>query len=127
LVRDLGQGAGRKEVIMHSNLSDPINQAIEQSERDGGIWIRDLKSGDRVLITTRNSVYSLVKTSEKEYTIEGHPQFCPTPVTVQIAGSTWGGSMLKMGWIGVGMHLEFRVPHFGTLTTSRIKSVEIVK
>jgi hypothetical protein len=46
---------------------------------------------------------------------------------ILIQGSTWGGSMLKLGYIGVDMHLEF---DFGKprqcLTTSRIASIQVM-
>ena len=47
------------------------------------------------------------------------------PATVvDIQGSTWGGSLLKQGFIGRSMHLEFRHPDFQTpITTSRIVDV----
>jgi len=56
--------------------------------------------------------------------ISGHPEFCPEPVQVAIAGSTWGGSMLKLQYVGRGMHLEFRHPHYATpIVTSPIQEI----
>ena len=41
-----------------------------------------------------------------------------------IAGSTWGGSMLKVRFIGRGMHLEFRHPGYPTpIVTSIIQEI----
>ena len=42
---------------------------------------------------------------------------------VTIDGSNWGGSMLKMSFIGRGMRLEFRHPQFRTIMTSRIVNI----
>jgi hypothetical protein len=53
----------------------------------------------------------------------GHPQYCPDLVPVRIEGSTWGGSMLKMRFIGRGMHLEFWHPTYRTIRTSRIVDI----
>ena len=58
--------------------------------------------------------------------ISGHPEFCPDPVLVTVDGSNWGGSMLKMSFIGRGMHLEFRHPAFQTIVTSRIVDIRAV-
>jgi len=56
--------------------------------------------------------------------ISGHPEYCPEPVLVAITGSSWGGSMLKSGFVGRGMHLEFSHPAYRVpITTSRIKDV----
>ncbi|MGA2345011.1 MAG: hypothetical protein ABSF93_03330, partial [Candidatus Sulfotelmatobacter sp.] len=41
-----------------------------------------------------------------------------------IAGSTWGGSMLKLQYVGRGMHLEFRHPLYPTpIITSPIQEI----
>jgi len=43
---------------------------------------------------------------------------------VTIAGSTWGGSMLKMRFIGRGMHLEFHHPAYSApIITSPIQEI----
>ena len=51
--------------------------------------------------------------------ISGHPEFCPEPTEVQVAGSTWGGSMITTGFLGRGMRLELAHP-MGTMSTSVI-------
>ena len=110
----------------HPNLSDEINNAIEQSERDGGVWLKNLRKGDVVTLQTQNTTYTIKVLGEKNYTIEGHAKYCPKPVKVHIAGSTWGGSMLKMEYIGRNMHLEFHVDgHPGAITTTAIKRLEV--
>ena len=58
--------------------------------------------------------YIAVLLGGSEAMISGHPEFCPEPVQVAIAGSTWGGSMLKLQYVGRGMHLEFRHPEYPT-------------
>jgi hypothetical protein len=108
----------------HPNLSDAINRNIAQSEADGGIWLRELKDGDDVSIHTLNTRYTLRKRGET-LTLEGHSKYCPVPTNAHIAGSTWGGSMLKMGFVGVGMHLEFGTDQHPRVTTSRIVSVAL--
>jgi NAD-dependent oxidoreductase involved in siderophore biosynthesis len=43
---------------------------------------------------------------------------------VAIAGSTWGGSMLKQRFVGRGMHLEFCHPEYPTpIVTSPIQEI----
>jgi hypothetical protein len=45
-------------------------------------------------------------------------------VQVAIAGSTWGGSMLKLQYVGRGMHLEFRHPQYAQpIVTSPIQEI----
>jgi hypothetical protein len=42
---------------------------------------------------------------------------------VNVAGSTWGGSLLKLHFIGRGMHLEFLHPVYQRVVTSRIAEI----
>ena len=52
--------------------------------------------------------------------ISGPPKYCPAATLGRSEGTTWGGSMLKIRFIGRGMRLEFRHPDVRTITTSRI-------
>src|SRR5215831_3462991 len=106
------------------NLSASINSNIVQSEVEGGVYLPDLPPGAAVEIETRNHIYTLVNCGENAALLSGHPTFCPNPVRVSIHGSTWGGSLLKQGFIGRSMHLEFTHPDYrGSITTSRIVDV----
>lgn len=109
--------------MKHPNLSKEINDALAQSERDGGIWLKNLRNGDELKMQTQNTLYTIVKTGESDYTIQGHEHYCPTPTPCKIHGSTWGGSMLKIGYVGRGMHLEFSTKDYRTIITSRIKTI----
>jgi hypothetical protein len=109
-------------------FSDSINRNIIQSEIEGGVYLPDLPPGAAVEIETMNHTYSLVHCGESSAIISGHPRFCPEPVKVSIQGSTWGGSLVKLGFIGRSMHLEFQHPDFqGPITTSRIVDVRPAK
>ena len=104
-------------------FSDEINSNIVQSEVEGGVYLNDLPEGYELEIETENHAYRVVKQSKGKALISGHPKFCPTPVLVSIHGSSWGGSMLKIAYIGRGMHLEFRHPEYRIITTSRIRDI----
>ena len=106
----------------HPNLSDRVNHHIVQSEIEGGVALQDLAPESVLLIQTQHSCYTIVLQNAGQALISGHPQFCPKPVLVILEGSTWGGSMLKPGYIGRGMHLEFRHPQYeAPIVTSRIE------
>ena len=108
--------------MTHPNLSDEINANIAQSEIEGGAWIKDLE-GKVLKVTTKNTVYKIDFRGTKP-TIQGHAKYCPEATECSIHGSTWGGSMLKMGFIGRGMHLEFSTEaHPRAITTSEIQDV----
>ena len=55
--------------------------------------------------------------------IWGQPQYCPEPVAVRVEGSTWGGSMLKVRFLGRGMRLEFQHPTCRRIVTSQIVEI----
>jgi hypothetical protein len=108
----------------HPNLGDEVNGHIIQSEVEGGVALGDLPPSTVLEIQTQNHRYTAVFLGESQVLISGHPEFCPEPVLVAIAGSTWGGSMLKLRYIGRGMHLEFCHPEYRTpIVTSRIQDV----
>ena len=108
----------------HNNLSDQINSNIIRSEIEGGVYLKDLPDASTLEVITQNRGYTLVLERDGHAGISGHPEFCPEPVQVAISGSTWGGSMLKLQFVGRGMHLEFRHPLYETpIITSPIQEI----
>src|SRR5271157_1531831 len=79
----------------HRNLSDEVNRNMVQSEIEGGVFLNDLPPATVLEIQTQHHCYLVVLLSDNNALISGHPQYCPEPTLVAIAGSTWGGSMLK--------------------------------
>ncbi|MBI3697928.1 MAG: hypothetical protein HY238_24230 [Acidobacteria bacterium] len=113
--------------VPHRNLSDEVNRNIVQSEIEGGVYLDDLPQGAALDVKTQNRHYKIVNHGHGQAMISGHPKFCPRPVLVRIHGSNWGGSMLKVRFIGRGMHLEFRHPEYRTIMTSRIVEIRPVQ
>ena len=108
----------------HPNFSDEVNRNLVQSEIEGGVFLNDLPPWTVLEIQTQNHCYLVVLLGENEAMISGHPLYCPEPTRVAIAGSTWGGSMLKRRYVGRGMHLEFRHPEYQTpIVTSRVQEI----
>jgi hypothetical protein len=108
----------------HPNLADAVNRGIIQSEIEGGVFLDDLPPSTVLEIQTMHHCYTAVLLGGSEALLSGHPEFCPKPVQVAIAGSTWGGSMLKLQYVGRGMHLEFRHPEYSTpIITSPIQEI----
>ncbi len=108
----------------HPNLSDEVNCAIVRSEIEGGVYLPDLPPESQLEIETENRFYTVVNCGQGRALICGHPVYCPVPVPVIIAGSNWGGTMLKVAFVGRGMHLEFSHPlHRQPIITSRIREI----
>jgi hypothetical protein len=109
--------------VPHPNLSDEINNNISLSEIEGGVHLSNMAVGTKLSVTTQNRVYTIER-RRIGFWVSGHPEFCPVPIFTCIAGSTWGGSMLKMKFIGIGMHMEFRPAGCEwIITTSKIRDV----
>ena len=108
----------------HPNLGTGVNHNIAQSEIEGGVLLAALQPSTILHIETQNHRYTAVYLGGSEALISGHPKYCPEPVQVAIAGSTWGGSMIKQRYIGRGMHLEFTHPDYRSpIVTSRIQEI----
>ncbi len=112
--------------IPHPGLSDEINHNIIQSEIEGGGFLDSLPKGATLEMQTQNHQYRILNRGRGQVLISGHPEFCPQPLRAYIHGSTWGGSMLKMGFIGRGMRLEFKPVKGKVVTTSPIVDVREV-
>ncbi len=110
----------------HPNFDDSINRAICQSEIEGGVHIDELPVGALLNVQTANTLYQLENRGNGEVLISGHPEICPDPVLVNFHGSTWGSAMLKVGFVGREMSLEFRHPERGVVRTSRVHSIREV-
>lgn len=109
----------------HPNLDNRIVDKINESEKAGGVFLKNVPVNSTINIKTGNSLYTVHKTDSGE-TIKGHPKYCPSPVDCRINGSTHGGSIIKIGWIGIGMHLEFFLTETDKMiTTSAIESIGI--
>jgi len=90
------------------------------------VFLNELPPWTILQIQTLHHCYTAVLLGGSEALLSGHPEFCPEPVQVAISGSTWGGSMLKLQFVGRGMHLEFRHPDYeGPIITSRIADIKV--
>ena len=108
----------------HPNFSDDVNRDIVQSEIEGGVFLEGLPPDTVLQIRTQHHFYTALLLNDSSVLISGHPQYCPQPVQVTLAGSTWDGSMLKARFIGRGMHLEFHHPAYSApIVTSPIQEV----
>ena len=115
------EGPGLLSALPH--WSDQVNANIVQSEVEGGVYLRNLSPGTVLEIETVDWICTLTYCGENEAWVSGHPEFCPEPVRVFVAGSTWGGSMLKQYFIGRGMHLELLQPARRRILTAPILEI----
>jgi hypothetical protein len=101
--------------------------AVVSSERDTitGVDVRTLPPGTALLFDTRNSSYRLTKRGGwgARALVQGG-SFFREETTARVAGSTAGGSSIKMGWICIGLRLEILVGR-GRFVTSPVRSIRV--
>lgn len=90
-----------------------------------GVDVRELAPGTVVSVRTRHSCYRLVviEPEMRLVLISGGDRFS-TPTEAHLVGATGGGSMLKLGWIAVGLRVELRRGYQRT-TTSSVEAISI--
>jgi hypothetical protein len=91
---------------MSKHLHPDILAKIEASKKQGGIELDKLAIGTKIEAQTRNTFYKIEKLPNGRFRVEGGTYFSQ-PKETYIGGSTWGGSMMKINWMAVGMHISF--------------------
>ena len=92
---------------------------------DDGLHIDQLSSLDRLTVLTQHSTYEIVIVSPAngEVLVRGG-EFFPEFTSVRLAGSTLGGSFLKMRSIHLGFRIEFGVGR-GVIVTSPVRTISV--
>jgi len=106
---------------------DAMNPLPRESEPVGGVGVDDLPVGAVLDVETANTHYRIENRGEGKVLISGHPDICPDPVLVMFHGSIRGEAMLKAGFIGREMNMEFLHPTRGIVRTSRVRDVHQVE
>lgn len=90
------------------HIDDVLLQKIKDSEREGGFSIFSSVPGTRINVYTQNSLYDItvIDSAKKEILIKGTGRYFNKPTRAFLSGSTYGGSVIKMGWIGLDMNME---------------------
>ncbi len=115
----------------HPNLSPEINAWIKQVEANDGFAIKDQKRGDMFKATTHSgSVYIFVVTDPEKHEVavaspENRNPKMREPQLCVIDGATNGGSMVKVGWIGIGSYLRMYPMTGGLYTITPIQLITL--
>ena len=106
-----------------------LGAIVERAQSDDGAVVRksELSPGDRVIVRTRNSVYSLYVLGDETFAVSGgwfDRQGGGSPALTSVNGCTYGGSIIRHDVVGgPGMFLEFG----NNVLTTRIQDVRIVR
>ena len=99
-----GESAKRRHAIPKCGSLEGVTE-ISSSLR--GVDLATLVPFDVIAVRTVNSDYRifLLDPETGRALLEGGGQI-PEPVEVRVVGSSFGGSILRTGWIGVGLRME---------------------
>jgi hypothetical protein len=78
---------------------------VEETGNIRGLYLRDVEPLTTLIVRTRNSHYRIIVKRDTSAIVQGG-QFFPDATPGRIDGSGFGGSFLKVGWIGIGLRME---------------------
>lgn len=103
-----------------------LERMVEQSAQLEAVRKAELRSGDWVLVTTKNSLYSICALGDGTYSVSGgwFDREGLSPARTTINGCTWGGNAIKIDIVAArGLFLEFG----NRLITTRIQDVRVIR
>ena len=113
-------------MLRHSDIAE-LEPAVHHASAAGStadaVALDELPIGASLTVETGHTTYQIENRGEGKVLISGHPEYCPEPVVVDFQGSVGGAALLKMWRIEPGMKMAFHHPKFGTVRTSRVRSI----
>ncbi len=112
----------RLSVMGRHRTLDGIVEAVSQAD---GIGLTDVDVFTTLVMRTDNSVYqiTILRPQARDVLVQGGA-FFPERTHARLRGSSFGGSCLKIGWVGVGFHLEFHAED-QRIITSHVRSIRV--
>jgi hypothetical protein len=104
------------------SLEKIVNGAVQLKQ----VLKQELQFGDLVLITTRNSDYSVSVLDDDRYIVTGgwFARKGRSPMKISITGCTWGGSIIKVDTLAAcGLRMEFG----NRVITTTIRKVQVIR
>ena len=109
-------------VVSQHRTLDGFVEAMSQAD---GIGLTDVDAFTTLMVRTDNSVYqiTILQPHAREVVVQGGA-FFPERTRACLSGSSFGGSCLKMGWVGIGLHMEFHAED-QWIITSHVRSIAV--
>ena len=95
----------------------------DEVSQTAGVDLTALDPITRLLVRTENSLYRITvrEPHRRAVWVQGG-SFFPETTSACLSGSSFGGSYLKMAWVGIGLHMEFH-DDGQWIITSRVRSI----
>jgi hypothetical protein len=104
----------------------PLDVLVAAMDRLPAVLRTDMRSGDWLVVRTRNSVYSLCLLEDGTYSVAGgwFDRNGTSPQRVGVNGCTFGGRAIKSDVLAApGLFLEFD----NRVTTTRIRDARVLR
>ncbi len=110
------------DAVPRVSTLDGFVEAVSQTK---GVGLADVDTFSTLVVRTRNSVYhiTILRPWAREVLVQGG-EFFTARTRACLDGSSFGGSCLKLGWVGVGSHMEFHADD-QWIITSRVRSLAV--
>ena len=98
---------------------------IEAASQADGVGLADVDTFTTLVVQTDNSVYqiTILQPYAREVVVQGGA-FFPERTRACLSGSSFGGSCLKLGWVGIGLHMEFYAEDEWVIT-SHVRAITV--
>ena len=98
---------------------------VEAASQADGVGLTDVDTFTTLVVQTDNSAYqiTILQPHTREVLVEGGA-FFPEPTRACLSGSSFGGSCLKLGWVGIGLHMEFHAEDQWVIT-SHVRTIAV--
>jgi hypothetical protein len=102
-----------------------LDGATQISKELEGVMLGSLEAYDTIYAQTCNSNYKifLLDPNSGRALVQGG-KYLTEPVEATVSGSTFGGCMLKMGWLGIGLRIEINI-NGQRLETSPVQELRV--
>src|SRR5262245_58168259 len=108
----------------HESLPGPPSADCSQLAEPAAVDLRSVPLGTELVVETCNSRYRFVMLDDHwNVLVQGGRRF-EQATTARIDGCTFGGSLLKLGWIARGLCLEMSVGG-KRIVISRVRSIRL--
>jgi hypothetical protein len=81
-----------------------------------GVALGSVQPLTALVVETRNTRYHIIVRDSDEIVIQGG-SFFPDPTPAHFEGASLGSSLLRLGWIGLGLRMEIRANGQRIVTT----------
>ncbi len=115
-------GDSSTSLVPRHHTLDGFVEAVSQAD---GVGLTDVDTLTTLVVRTDNSIYqiTILQAHTREVMVKGGP-FFPERTRACLSGSSRGRGCLRMGWIGIGLHMEF---HYADqwMITSHVREIAV--